>query len=224
MFEWVDGRQLGSVEEGIGRAAGIAEIYATIGQLAGRLHNQAASWRLPAEFTRHAWDADGLAGGEPLWGQFWKLSAASRSEKRLLTQARDRVHRDLERLCRTPDDYSMIHADFAPENLLVDGNAICLIDFDDAGFGWHLFELATSLFFIRREPFFEMAQEALLKGYREHRTLPDDQLNLLPLFFLARGLTYVGWVHTRPETETAHELTPMLLEEACTLAEQYLST
>ena len=25
---------------------------------------------------------------------------------------------------------------------------VCVIDFDDAGFGWHLFELATSLYFI----------------------------------------------------------------------------
>ena len=43
------------------------------------------------------------------------------------------------------------------------------------------------------------------------------------LFFLARGLTYVGWVHTRQETETAQELTPMLLEAACERAEDYLS-
>ena len=46
---------------------------------------------------------------------------------------------------------------------------------------------------------------------------------LVPLFFLARGLTYVAWVHTRHETETAKELTPMLLTAACELAEEYLS-
>jgi len=46
---------------------------------------------------------------------------------------------------------------------------------------------------------------------------------LLPLFFLARGFTYIGWVHTRHETETAKELTPMLLTAACELAEDYLS-
>jgi hypothetical protein len=35
--------------------------------------------------------------------------------------------------------------------------------------------------------------------------------------------TFVGWVHTRHETETAKELTPMLLTEACKLTEKYLS-
>ena len=117
----------------------------------------------------------------------------------------------------------MIHADFAPENLLVDADHVRLIDFDDAGFGWHLFEIATSLYFIMDEPFFDQARDALIEGYRRHRQLPDEQLELLPLFFLARGFTYVGWVHTRRETETAKELTPMLLEGACTLAREYLS-
>ena len=117
----------------------------------------------------------------------------------------------------------MIHADFLMENLLIDGDRVRLIDFDDAGFGWHLFEIATSLYFILGEPFFEQARDALIKGYRRHRQLPDEYLELLPLFFLARGFTYVGWVHTRSETETAKELTPMLLESACTLAEEYLS-
>jgi Ser/Thr protein kinase RdoA (MazF antagonist) len=117
----------------------------------------------------------------------------------------------------------MIHADFAPENLLVDGDRVRLIDFDDAGFGWHLFEIATSLYFILGEPFFDQARDALIRGYRTHRQLHDERLVLLPLFFLARGLSYVGWVHTRRETETAKELTPMLLAAVCELAEGYLS-
>jgi len=45
----------------------------------------------------------------------------------------------------------------------------------------------------------------------------------LPLHFLARGFTYIGWVHTRHETETARELTPMLLASACELADEYLN-
>ncbi len=117
----------------------------------------------------------------------------------------------------------MIHADFAPENLLVEDGQVRLIDFDDAGFGWHLFELVTSLYFIQGEPYFDRAQEALFNGYRTHRQLSDEQLELLPLFFLARAFTYVGWVHTRHETETAQELTPMLITEACERTENYLS-
>ena len=224
LFEWIDGVQLGSVEEGIADDVSVAATYRTVGELAARVHNQAVSWQLPAGFTRHAWDAAGLAGESPFWGRFWEIESATDEQRALLVQGRDAVFRDLGRLAKSPGTYSMIHADFAPENIMVDGDMVRLIDFDDAGFGWHLFELVTSLYFIREEPYFDRARHALFDGYRVHRRLTDEQLELLPLFFLARGLTYVGWVHTRHETETAKELTPMLLEAACELVDEYLST
>ena len=223
LFEWIDGEQLGSVEEGIADEASVAATYRIIGELAAKVHNQAVSWQLPPGFARHAWDAEGLAGEQPFWGRFWEIAAASASERDLLVQGRDAVFGELSQLAKSPGSYSMIHADFAPENIMVEGDQLRLIDFDDAGFGWHLFELATSLYFILGESYFEQARDALIDGYRTHRQLSNEQLDLLPLFFLARGFTYIGWVHTRHETETAKELTPMLLTAACELAEDYLS-
>jgi len=222
LFEWIDGEQLGSVEAGVTDETEVEATYRALGELAARVHNQADSWQLPQGFVRHAWDADGLAGENPFWGQFWKLSAASKSEADLLVRGRDRVYAELSQIPKSAANYSMIHADFAPENVMVDGDDVRLIDFDDAGFGWHLFELATSLYFILDEPYFDQAQDALIAGYRAHRQLSDKELKLLPLHFLARGFTYLGWVHTRHETETARELTPMLLSSACELAENYL--
>ena len=178
---------------------------------------------LPEGFTRHAWDAEGLAGEQPFWGRFWEIDAASGEQANILRKSRERVYADLGRLAKSPGTYSMIHADFAAENIMVENGDVRLIDFDDAGFGWHLFELVTALFFIQGEPYFDRAEQALIDGYRRHRQLTDEELEMLPLFFLARGTTYVGWVHTRSETETAKELTPMILELVCGLAEDYLS-
>jgi Ser/Thr protein kinase RdoA (MazF antagonist) len=223
LFEWIEGRQLGSVEAGLaGHAASIGDLYRTLGAIAGRLHNHAQDWRPPAGFVRHAWDEHGLAGDEPFWGRFWELPRLAPDERKLLTAARDRVYADLAASPKSPRTYSMIHADFCQENLLVDGTRVRLIDFDDAGFGWHLFELVTPLYFLMDEPYFDEVREAVIGGYRSERPLPDAELERLPLFMLARGLTYVGWVHTRPETETARDMTPTLVEWACTLAEDYL--
>lgn len=223
LFEWIDGGQLGSVEAGVaGDAQSVHALYRKLGELAAGLHNQAESWKPPAQFVRHAWDEDGLAGAEPFWGRFWELPALTRDQRQLLTAARERVHRDLAALPKAPGNYSMIHADFSPENLLVQGERVRLIDFDDAGFGWHLFELVTPLFFLMDEPYFGEASDGVISGYRMRRTLEDEQLELLPLFFLARGLTYISWVHTRPETETARELTGMLVDTCCRLARDYL--
>ena len=102
-------------------------------------------------------------------------------------------------------------------------NSTFTIDFDDAGFGWHLFELATSLYFITGDSIYPTAREALIRGYRSERALPDDALGRLPLFLAARGTTYLGWVHTRQGSDTARELTPFLIERACAVAEEFLA-
>lgn len=224
LFQWVDGQPMGTLEEGLsGDPEEVYNTYHRIGEIASQLHNQATTWQLPEGFTRHAWDADGLVGEKPFWGPFWEFEMLNEEQRELILRARDRVYRDLTEFGKSPDNYSMIHADFVVENLMVDGDHVRLIDFDDAGFGWHLFELATALYFIHTEAFYDTARNALIEGYRKHRELSDQQLAHLPLFLLARSFTYLGWAHTRNETETARELGPMFIELACGMAEEYLA-
>ena len=226
IFAWVEGRQLGSVEAGVEHdLPTVRGIYRTIGTLAARLHEHSTRWTLPEGFVRHAWDADGLAGATPFWGRFWELEQLNDEERSLLAQARDAVHAGLSAYGSDPANggrYGLIHADLVAENLLVDGDDVRLIDFDDAGFGWHLFELATALYFESDAPHFETAFAALVEGYRSVRDLPETQLAHMPLFFAARSFTYLGWIHTRPETETARTLGPMLIDMACRAARRYL--
>jgi len=223
LFAWVEGQELGSVENGLGNdPQAIHQIYHTIGQKAAQLHNHACRWSLPTDFQRHAWDLEGLVGEQPFWGRFWALEALTDQQRELINDARETIRAELEAYDQTADNYSLIHADFVPENLLVDGEHVRLLDFDDAGFGWHLFELATALYFIQDEPHYEVAKAALIAGYREFRPLPDSELQYLPLFLAARAFTYLGWVQSRWETETAKALTPMLVQLACETAERYL--
>ena len=224
MFSWVDGEQLGSVEEGLdGDLESQQNNFLTIGALAAKVHNQASTWQAPQEFVRHAWDEDGLTGEQPFWGRFWELKALTAGQKDLMIRTRDRVREELLAFGKSAQNYSMIHADMVPENLLVDGSHIRLIDFDDAGYGWHLFEMATSLYFSSAEGNLDMLVDSYIKGYRSQRELSSEDLASLPLFMLARASTYLGWVHTRKETQTARELTPMVVELACASAEEYLS-
>lgn len=223
VFAWIEGRQLGSVEGNLdGDPAALAATFETVGRLAARLHNQATAWSPPPGFTRHSWDAAGLVGEQPFWGRFWELAALSAAQRELLVRARDRLRVELAALPRTPATYGLIHADFAPENLLVDGERIRLLDFDDAGWGWHGFELATTLYFHYGQPYYASIRDATVAGYRRERGFADAELARLPMFLAARSTTYLGWVHTRSETETARELTPMLIDLACTVIGHWL--
>jgi Ser/Thr protein kinase RdoA (MazF antagonist) len=223
VFHWIQGQQLGSVEQGVDTSASdIGAIYRNVGRLAARLHNHSSVWAVPAGFKRHAWDADGLAGENPLWGRFWELEALSPRQRNLFLRLKETLWRELNEFGTSADRYGLIHADLVPENILVDGDSLQVIDFDDAGFGWHLFELATSLYFIHRDPVYVESRDALIEGYRQVRPLPDEHLGLLPMFLAARGSTYLGWVHTRRGEPTAQEITPQLIEVAAAAAEDYL--
>jgi Ser/Thr protein kinase RdoA (MazF antagonist) len=224
VFEWIHGRQLGSIEVGLtAQGAAVDSQYYAIGAIAARMHNQAARWRCPIGFSRHAWDAAGLVGEQPLWGRFWELEVLTKDQRELLTRTRTRIADELASHGTEPERYGLIHADLVPENVLVDGEDLRVIDFDDAGFGWHLFDLATSLYFITGESIYPAARAALIRGYRSERELSEEVLQCLPLFLAARGTTYLGWVHTRRGIDAARDLSPFLVERACAIAAEYLT-
>ncbi|WP_321378401.1 phosphotransferase [Rhizobium sp.] len=102
-------------------------------------------------------------------------------------------------------DYGLIHADLVRENVLVNDGRIELIDFDDGGYGFRMFDIATALFKNRTEPAYPAMRAALIDGYRRARPLPDRALATLPLFMALRSVTYIGWAGDRSDMPDAHE-------------------
>jgi acetylornithine/succinyldiaminopimelate/putrescine aminotransferase/Ser/Thr protein kinase RdoA (MazF antagonist) len=198
LFEWIEGRlfnDLGRVERGM--KVELCERYERLGALAARLHTQAVHWQPPADFVRHSWDENGLLGEQPLWGRFWEHPVITPGQKREILQARLVLQEFLKKFGKSPDKYGLIHADFLPENILVHAGEMNLIDFDDCGYGWHLFEMATSLFPQINQPFFDDLVTAFVAGYRSERDLSEADLEVFPAFLMMRGFTYLGWLLTR---------------------------
>jgi Ser/Thr protein kinase RdoA (MazF antagonist) len=185
-------------------------------------HNHTENWQLPEGFTRHAWDIEGILGDEPFWGRFWDLPELTDEQAQLMLTIRELARSELELYGQKSSNYGLIHADFVPENLLVSDATVCLIDFDDCGFSWHLFDIATSLFFYLGQPYYEEARNEFFKGYEKNRQLPAECLELLPLFFLLRGTTYLGWMNTRREIAATHEMLPIIIAMVVEMAEDYL--
>ncbi len=222
LLGWVDGEVAGNIEGNEGVAPEqMRATYYLAGQLAARIHNQAQDWTSPPGFQRPVMDGEGLVGKAGYLGDFRSHPDLTSAQRDILDRSAEKVIADLETFGRGADRFGLSHADFLPENFLVDGDSIRIIDFDDCGFGWFMMDIATALHFFRGEPYYEAAYKGLIEGYRSHRKLPDEHLALLPTCFLARALAYVGWAATRHETETAKELSPMLIEDALAQAEVY---
>ena len=219
---WVEGRPIGSVEDIESQDGAIlTDIYLRAGAAAAHVHALSEAWTLPDGFSRHAWDRDGLVGPSPFWGRFLDLPILLPAQRELLERACAAAAAELDRIGTGSDVYGLIHADFVPENIFVQGDDVALIDFDDAGFGWHMFELATALFFLQGHDAFPAISDALFEGYEQRRPGKIDR-SQLPLFLFLRGTTYLGWIHTRSETDSAKEQAELLVAIAVGLAENYL--
>jgi Ser/Thr protein kinase RdoA (MazF antagonist) len=222
LLAWVPGQAIGSVEQGVAlEEREIFRVYTLVGEQAALIHNHGIAWRRPEGFTRFAWDEQGFFGETgAICGRYWDLEALSPEQLALLHGAREVTAAALAQFGKGVDRYGLVHGDLLPENLFYDGEQLRLIDWDDTGYGWHLYDFATAMFGHLGRPSFEIALGGMIEGYRRHRALPDEHLAMLPVLMMARALSYVGWAHTRGEA--AGELTPLIVEGACQMAQQLL--
>ncbi len=214
MSRWVDGEILERVITGDDDFSGH---FRRLGEVAARIHNQASGWEPPSGFTRHALDADGLMGPSPWWGPFWESPVLTAGERVRCEQLRETIHDRLSQLELGPRTYSMIHADLHPKNVVVDGERLHVIDFDDSGFGWHMYELAVGVSSYEGHPRFPEMVAAVLEGYRGIRPLDAESAALLPLFMLVRALAQIGWFADRPEVVRA-ETARLYVDKALSLS------
>ena len=199
MTTWIEGSPLSNYLETSSDRVERGRIFRRIGEIAAAIHNQSTRWKGPPSFTRRRLDLDGLLGEAPLWGRFWEHAHLTKAEADLLLRARERVRTALSAYGERPDNFSLIHADLHPENIVCNGENLALIDFDDSAYGWHMYDIASALIEDRFTPDFEAVRAALLDGYREHRPLAGRDVDMLPAFLLIRGMAIVGWFHQRPE-------------------------
>lgn len=200
LVSWLPGQVLGGGPLAVAGAAERQAIFRDLGRFAARIHNQAAGWQEPPGFERPRLDSDGLLGEQPRWGRFWEHGALTQAERSLLLAARERLRAMLESYGANAENFSLIHADLHPGNVLIDPQGrLGVIDFDDSAYGWHGYDLASALIEEHGAGDFGELRGALLAGYREFRTLPARDEAMLPRFMLLRGMALIGWVHERPE-------------------------
>ncbi len=100
----------------------------------------------------------------------------------------------------------LVHADMRVANLLVDGDTLSVIDFDDCGFSWYLYDFAAAVSFIEHEPFIPELQAAWIAGYRTVAPLSDEECAILPVFIMLRRMLLTAWIASHSETPTAQAL------------------
>lgn len=215
VISWVEGEALGIAGEPYSTEAHLLlDRHRSLGRLVRDFHRATAELTLPAEFQRPRWDIPGLVGEDPFWGRFWDHPCASPDQRRALLRARDFL---ADRLTDHAQNHATqpIHADVLRENVLIRGENLTLIDFDDSGWGFPLYDLGT----VMSQNLYEPAREALFESLCEGYGTPDVQM--VKVMTLARTCASVGW--TMPRLAPDDPINARHIARALTWAEQVIA-
>ena len=217
VLTWVPGTALGARDEPL-RLKDRQGTFRSFGEELARLHATSDAWTKPASFVRKSWDLEGFVGERPQWGRFWENPALTKEQSEIFLAMRRKArqilgpHRQL--------DFGLIHADLVPENVLIDGDRVIFIDFDDGGPGFRLYDFATALLRHKEEPDYEQLEQAFIKGYRSLREIDTE---LLPLFLVIKACAYVGWTMERMQEPANAARNQRFIDTALSLVRQFLS-
>jgi Ser/Thr protein kinase RdoA (MazF antagonist) len=195
---WVEGEQIGDGGTPLeADMEAVAARYRALGRLIAQMHDVTDALTLPPDFERLRWNRPAYTGEAPLWGRFWENPALAPEEAALLRAARAEADAALARHEADGADFGLIHADVLRENVLTHDGRLSLIDFDDSGFGFRAYDLATAEVQGLEDSMNAAASLALHEGYRDTRRADAPALGDVTLFVALRTFASCGWIVTR---------------------------
>jgi Ser/Thr protein kinase RdoA (MazF antagonist) len=217
MFEWLPGA---SPDED-----SLIANFAELGELTARLHLHAHAWEPPSSFQRFSWGYDEAFGSVARWGRWQDAPGVDAATLPVLTRLDETLRDRLAAYGQGPERWGLIHADLRLANLLESPDLpTAVIDFDDCGFGWFLYDFGAAVSFIEDHPDVPAATDQWVEGYRRVAPLAADDEAELRTFVMFRRLLLLAWIGSHASVDVAQELAPTYAVGTCALAEEYLSS
>ena len=216
LFDWETG-----AEPGIGED--LAGPFEVLGEVTARMHLHSRKWKRPSGFKRLTWDFDtSLGDTNPHWGRWRDGMGVDAEKQKLFGRTVDLIGKRLAAYGKAEERFGLIHCDLRLANLMIDGTAVKVIDFDDCGFGWFMYDAATPVSFYEHEPQVPELIESWKTGYRRVIPLTKDDEAEIPTFVMLRRLLLVAWIGSHKETDLAKSMGLPYTEGTSSLCETYL--
>ena len=216
LFEWESGAEPSEKDH-------FTDKFKILGEVTARMHKHSQGWTRPAGFERHTWDFGTSLGDRPHWGSWRDGMGLDRAKETLFAEAVALIGRRLEAFGQSPERFGLIHCDMRLANLLIDGDTVKVLDFDDSGFSWHLYDAATAVSFFEHEPHVPELMDAWVEGYRRVLDLPAADAAEIPTFVMLRRMILVAWIGSHAETDLAQSMGVSYTASTVGLCEDYLS-
>ena len=195
--------------------------FEQLGKITAKLHIHSRQWQKPESFTRKFWNLDTMLGTKSFWGDWRENRELTPSTQACIEDAVALLTERLQRYGQSGDRYGLIHADLRLANLLVDGDKLQVIDFDDCGYCWFGYDFAAAISFYETDPNVPALQKSWLKGYRQCADFSAEDEAELASFILLRRILLTAWLASHSETPSADEFGQGFAEGTASLANAY---
>ena len=216
LFEFIEGDHPNEEQD-------LVPAFHNLGALAAKTHLHSTEWERPEHFERLVWDLDSVFSPNANWGDWRKAPNVTNDIRRILERVERVVIHRLKAFGQDADRYGLIHADMRLANLLVKNGDTRLIDFDDCGFGWYLYDFAAAISFMEDHPQIPALRAAWVEGYRAHRALSEFEEVELDSFVMLRRLALLAWIGTHMESTEPQALAPDFARVTAELGKLYLA-
>jgi Ser/Thr protein kinase RdoA (MazF antagonist) len=217
LFEWLPGSAPSTESD-------LPLNFEVLGRLAAKMQTHGAEWEPAKGFERYTCDCDAAFGPNAMWGRWQNGLGLGSYENDILSKLESVIQRRLADYGKGQDRFGLSHNDLRLANLLIDGDDLHVIDFDDCGYAWYMYDFATAVSFIEDDPRAPDWMAMWIDGYTSHRPLSEDDLEIIPTLSMFRRLLLLGWVGSHHEyAKEARELGVNYTNVTCQLAEEYLA-
>ena len=196
--------------------------FETLGQMAAKTHLHSIGWNRPNGFIRQDWNLETVFGRAPIWGRWQDAPNVTPDILEILVRSEGEIQNRLREYGNDTDRYGLIHADMRLANLLIEGENIRLIDFDDCGFGWFMYDFAAAISFIETAKNIPELARAWMAGYQSVRPLSEADRGIMETLVMLRRMNLLAWIGSHMEATEPQALAPDFAQDTALLAQKYL--
>ena len=194
----------------------------SLGEITAKLHMQSINRDKSVVIKRFYWDINNLFGdnNDGIWGSWRDYKALTKEQYRILEKCTSVMKDKLNHYGRSNEKFGLIHADLHFYNVINNNGVNQIIDFDDSGYGFYMYDMGCALVTYSRN--LTKLEGAWVRGYEKVRKLSDEDKKFIPMFVLLRRITRLAWLATHSDSDTAKTVDDEYLDVTIDMAKEWL--
>lgn len=196
----------------------------TIADFLATLHDFSERYIPPPNFNLPRLDWNGLFGENGVYPLHNIQAVFSQDQQAIMAAGARVVAAAMQSLGDDSQHFGLIHGDLLSKNILFHEGQVAALDFEYAGWGYYLYDLAPLLWQLKTRDDYQQLADALWLHYTALRPHAQPFAHLLETFIAARQIASMRWLAGNLDHPAIREHAPGLIQQRTKELYDFLKT